>query len=662
MKKSWWYKNWIIGLMAGCLVGLLFGLQQSTAIVISTLHDLPGFPVNSLWATGFNILLSMVVLGLLTIILTLVFSFLIKKKRNKELILIPISFGLAFGLMVLIFLLRRFVGVISKKSVVLVIFLVSGAFGAIFGFFFFAMVDWWQKRKKLWFWLWRALVAVALVSLVITTLVITSLTVHRQVYGTPGFPKQSLIKQKATKEKPNIIFITFDALRADHVSAYGYTEEITPNFDQLAKEGVLFEQAYVNAPWTFPSFASMLTSRYPTELDVSIDELSGEEIELRGRLSESVETLAERLETLGYNTQAILTNEWISSLRGFGQGFKAFTNVEKLMPYQYGFHFKDTALVFFLNQIPGVESYLKRFYLFLFGPGWRNNKTPAVELSPWINTWLENHQQDRFFLWVHLIDPHNPYDPIPQYSPQLTELSSKRITQLRDVSVYSQKKIRWREIDRQAYIGLYDGDISQADAGLGKIWQKIEELNLKENTFVIVSADHGEEFWDHGGLAHGRTFYEETIKVPLLVLGPGIEPQRISQNVSLLDLFPTIIDLIGEKIPKDVLGRSLKPLIEGKTLPDEPVISEGNARDDKARAILWGNYKLIHNYFTNEEELYNLRTDPQEKTNLVDLLPGIARQLHQSLFAVVEQSEENRKEIFQKPEPPGPPLGDVVGY
>lgn len=662
MKKSLWYKDWLIGLTAGCLFGLVFGLQQSTSIILSSLHDLPKFPLDSLWAVIFNLFLSMVVFGLLTSLLTTAIGLMIRGKKNKELILIPASFGLAFGLVLLVFILGRFAGVIDKKAVVLVILLASGTLGTITGFLFFTLVSWWQKRKKVWLRFWRALVVVALVSLGISLLIVIGLAIQRQVYGTPGFPKQFLIKEEATSEKPNILFLTIDAFRADHASAYDYPQEITPYLDQLAEQGVVFEQAYVNAPWTFPSFVSMLTSRYPTELDTSINELAIEEIENHGRLIEQPETLAERLETLGYNTQAILTNEWLSSLRGFTQGFGGFVNVEKMMPYQYNFHFKDSALVYLLNEIPGVGTKLKQFHNFLFGPGWRHLRTPAFELAPWINSWLENHQQSRFFLWVHLIDPHVPYDPAPQYTPALTDLSPQRVEQLRGIMAHDPGRLRWREIDREALVGLYDGDISQADAALGEIWQKLDELGLMDKTLLIISADHGEEFWDHGEIGHGRTFYQETIRVPLVIFGPGIEPRRVYQNVSLLDIFPTIIDLIGERIPNDVLGRSLRPLIEGKFLPDEPVISEANWRGDKSRAIIWGNYKLVHNYFTNKEELYNLRTDPQEKTNLIDLQPGIASQLRSRLFAVVEQSEKNRQEIFQKPELPGPPLGDVVGY
>lgn len=659
--KGKWYSSWLISLTAGSLLGAVFGLQQSTSVVLSSFHDLPSFPVNSLWAIILNIFLAQLIFCFLGIPFGVAIGYLLRRRRSKDLILMPASFGLAFGMVVSFFFLGRFAGVIHKKAVIFLIVLIGAVSGLVVGFFFFTFI-WWQKRKKIWFWFWRVLVIGGLASFAFSFLFTTGLAVHRYFYGVSGFAKQSVVRTEATLDKPNIVFITLDALRADHLGTYGYQKEITPNLDKLAQQGVVFENAFVNAPWTFPSFASMMTSRYPTELDTSIDELSSIEIMNKGRLIEAPETIAERLETLGYQTQAVVTNGWLVPKRGFPQGFTGYAHVENLMPYHYKFHFQNSALAFLLNQIPGIEKNLERFYDFLFGPAWQHLRTPAFKLTPWVNGWLEEHQNHRFFLWVHLIDPHNPYDPAPRFTPELEEPSPGRVQQLREISARDPEQIRWREVDRQALIALYDGDISQGDFGVGQLWQRLNELGLTEKTILIISADHGEEFWDHGGMGHGRTFYQETIRVPLIILGPGIGPRRVTQNVSLLDLFPTIIDLIGEKTPQGALGRSLKPLIEGKYLPDEPVIAEANSREDKARAIIWGNYKLIHNYFTDEEKLYNLRTDPQEKINLIDLQPGIAYQLHQRLFAVVDQSEKNRQELFQKPEPSGPPLGDVVGY
>lgn len=662
MKKNWWYKSGLVGLTAGCWLGLVFGFQQSSSIILSSLHDLANFPINSLWATIFNVFLAQIILVSITVLVTVIIGFLMKKRKSQELTTIPASFGLAFGLVITFFVLSKFAAVVNKKIGLVIISLAGIGSGLVTGFLFFTMIQWWQKKKKLWFWLWRSVVISALVSFSLTSLVVFGLVIHRQVYGVPGFPKRISVKAEATPEKLNVLLITIDAFRADHAGVYGYSPQTTPYLDELAKKGVLFENAYTNAPWTFPSFASEMTSRYPTELNTSVEELSTDEVKAKGRLIEKPETLAERMATFGYSTQAILTNEWLSQRRGFDQGFENFVNVEKMMPYHYNFHFKNSVLAFLLNKIPTLEGKLESFHHFLFGPGWQHLRTPALELTPWIENWLENHQKERFFLWVHLIDPHNPYDPLPEFSPQEFEISLKRMNQLREISARDPEQVRWREIDKEAYISLYDGDVSQADAGVDDIWQKLNDLGLNEKTILIITADHGEEFWDHEGLGHGRTFYDETVKIPLLILGPGIEPRQVSQRVSLLDLFPTIIDLIGEKKPKEVMGRSLKPLIEGKNLPVEPIILEANSRGDKARAIIWGDYKLIHNYFTDEEELYNLKTDLNEKNNLIKVLPEIANQLRSQLFTVVEESEKNYQEFFKESQPVGPPLGDVVGY
>lgn len=651
-------KNLLTGWVIGSLVGLVFGCQQSTSIFLSSFHDLAVFPLMSLVAVAFILLIHALIFALLTALFALVFGLLIKSKKKQGLV-IPACVGFAVFLTIFIFLFGRFQSVFFyKKAVAVLVLSVAGVGGAVFGFLFFTLVVYLEKRKKLWQRVCQVAAGLSLVALTALLLIIAGLTLDHYLHGLPGLPKQARINQSASKEKPNIILLTIDAQRADHLG-----KKASPNIDEIAQKGVVFEQTYVNAPWTLPSLASMFSSRLPTELKISVDNLSAEEVKQTHRLTNQVETIAERMQTLGYNTQAIFTNELLSAPRGFDQGFDGFINLEKLMPYHYHFHFKHMALTLLLNRIPGMEKRLESYYTFLVGPsGPKQFETRAWEINRWALPWLEDFQENRFFLWLHYIDPHDPYDPSPDYSPDLPGIEKGRERELRQERAYGPEKIRWREIDKQALVKLYDGDVSLVDAAVGEVWQKLNDLGLMDKTILVISADHGEEFWEHGGMGHGRTFYNEVIRVPLMIVGPGIEPRRVFQSVSLLDLFPTMIDLVGERIPQEAQGRSFKALVEGQALSDKEIISEGTGRGTERRAIILGDYKLIHDFFTGEDELYNFRQDKEEKVNLASVQPAVVMSLKQKLFAIVEQARENRQEIFKVPESAGPPLGDVVGY
>lgn len=647
----------VTGFVVTGLVGLIFGCQQSTSVLLSSLHDLAVFPRTSWIAISFILLIHATIFG----ILGLIFSFLFRKKDEKW--LIPANFGLGIALSVFIFLFGRFQSVFHKKIVAFSILTASGLIGAVFGFFFFTLIFYLEKKKKNWFLLGRFLAGVFLIAFIVLVLVIGSSTLGHFLNGIPGLPKKPRLNQPATADKPNIVLLTIDAQRADHLGVYGYQEKVSSNIDEIAQKGIVFENTFVNAPWTLPSLASMFSSRLPTELKISVDNLSFGQIEQTGRLTTQVETIAERMQTLGYNTQAVFTNELLASARGFEQGFDGFVNLEKLMPYHYHFHFKNMALTRLLNQFFGGEKTIEGYYTFLVGPsGPKQFETPAWEINRWLLPCLENFKDFRFFLWAHYIDPHAPYDPGSNYSPDLSVIGPGRESELRQASAHQPDKIRWREIDKESVVKLYDGDVSLVDAAIGQVWQKLNQLGLMERTILIISADHGEEFWDHGGMGHGRTLYQEVIRVPLIIVGPGIESKRVFQNISLLDLFPTIIDLVGENIPKNISGRSFKSLIEGRSLPDEAIISEGTGRGTERRAIIIGDYKLIHDFFTNEDYLFDLRQDQKDEVNLSGLKPGTVRLMREQLLTIEEQLRENRQKIFKEPEPAGPPLGDVVGY
>ncbi|MFH1602143.1 MAG: sulfatase [Candidatus Shapirobacteria bacterium] len=655
-------KTLITGFVSASLAGLVFASQQSISILLSSFHDLAVFPKNSLIAIIFILFFHVLFFGLSGLGFGFLTRVFFKEKSRKEEIIISLSFGFAFGLVVFVFLFGRFQSVFFKIPVKLLLFSVSLGLGGISGLLIYPAVLFLQNKKKIFGKLKKtlAIFSFSLFGLLFSSLLIIALNHH--LSGLPGLPKKPRINQSAGLGSPNIVLLTIDALRADHLGFMGYENNISPNLDLIAKKGVVFENTFTNAPWTLPSLATLNSSRLPTELKISVDNLSFGQIENSNFLTSQVETLAERMQTLGYNTQAILTNELLAADRGFSQGFDGFVNLEKLMPYHYQFHFKIMALTLLVNRIPGAERSLEKLYTFFTGPsGPKQFETRAWEINRWALPFLENYADSRFFLWLHYIDPHAPYDPGEDFSPNLSALESGRETELREASAHNPDRIRWREIDRQALVSLYDGDISLVDAAVGEIWQKMEDLGLTQNTILIISADHGEEFWDHGGLGHGKTFYTETIKIPLVVVGPQISAQRTISNVSLADLYPTIIDLAGGKQPQFLQGQSLKPILKGEELPAKDIISEGTGYGSERRAIIRGNLKLIHDYFTGENRLYDLVLDPANLNNMAPFYSQVVESLEAELESKVDEFRQSREEIFTQIEL-SPSFGDVVGY
>ncbi len=328
---------------------------------------------------------------------------------------------------------------------------------------------------------------------------------------------------------PNILVIVVDTLRYDHLSFYGYDRPTSPKMEEsLASRGAVFEDAYSQAPWTLPSIASLFSGYPPEDLLDPEGNPSG--------LPDGVESLAESLSGLGYRTAAFIANPTVHQGNGFAQGFETFYTA----PYE-------------------LESMHRH----------------AEEVNQRAIPWLQAQGDEPYFLYLHYLDPHDPYEN-PDMPDGVSPFDSGYQGHVQGTDVHGLYLGALSLPDPVADLAhlkaLYDGEILYVDRHIGELLQTIPPATLK-NTIVILTSDHGEEFLDHGGWKHGETLYEELIHVPLIIRWDGKIKAglRIEGTVSLLDLKPTLMAAAGAGTVESKHGTNLLPTLLGEApLPDRP--------------------------------------------------------------------------------------------
>jgi arylsulfatase A-like enzyme/Tfp pilus assembly protein PilF len=339
----------------------------------------------------------------------------------------------------------------------------------------------------------------------------------------------------------SLLLVTIDTLRADRVGAYGYAEPTTPVLDALAARGVRFEQAQSAAPLTGPSHATILTGHYPP--------VHGVRDNARFALSERTRTLAELLRDRGYETAAFVAAYPLAGAFGFARGFASFDE---------GLHASASA--------GGVA------------------QRSGDEVADAAGAWLRARTGRPFFAWMHLFDPHEPYQPPSPF--------------------------------RERFASGYDGEVAFADAQLGRVLDALRDSGRLERTLVAVLSDHGEGLGEHGETTHGLLLYESTLRVPLVLAGPGVPGGRVvRERVGTIDLFPTLGALLGMELPEGLPGRDLRRSFEGGTLPGAGLYSESlygrlNCRWAPLRGWTRRGVKLVEG---GRSELYELEADPGER-------------------------------------------------
>ncbi|MBN2475881.1 MAG: sulfatase-like hydrolase/transferase, partial [Pirellulales bacterium] len=368
---------------------------------------------------------------------------------------------------------------------------------------------------------------------------------------------------------PNVLLVSIDTCRADHLSCYGYKRPTTPNVDAVAHDGAMFKTAISPVPLTTPAHSSMLTGVYPPTHGVRLNTYD--------RLADSNVTLAEILREAGYQTAAFVGAFPLDSRFGLNQGFDTFD----------GRFAEDENKVIFSHRA-----------------GEKVNR-PAL-------AWLDDHATRPFFLFLHYFDPHLPYEPHPPHT-----------------SPYADDP--------------YAGEIAYVDHCIGRVLDRLRVLGAYDNTLVIITADHGESLGEHGEADHGFFVYQCTLHVPLVIRMPHYRKGvQVEGNVSLVDIVPTVLDLLGLKAHGKVEGMSLRAALEGGPVPDgqRAIYGEslyaGTFGCSPLHSIIEGPWKYI---LAPRAELYDLTEDPGERANVVGKQPHVAQRLRGRLEAMLEKLE-----------------------
>lgn len=420
-------------------------------------------------------------------------------------------------------------------------------------------------------------------ALVVVVLSVGYFLATREFPGSPA-PVPGAETADAPDGPPSVVFVLIDTLRADYLGTYGFEGDISPSLDRFAEESIVFENAFSQAPWTKPAIASLFTSLYPEQHGVIAH---GGQYGHRGdtsprasALPQKAVTMAERLRRTGYATAAFVANPWIQRPLGFAQGFDVFDA-------------KDTG-----------------------------NQVPASLILEKAALWLARRDREKpFFLYLHLMDVHGPYDaPQSDYdallgSPGLGEARPLSDDEARRRKGYLMKGggTHGDDLALDSWRASYAAGVRSVDRQVGAFLDALAEDDLLTDTVVIVTSDHGEELAEHGAWDHGGTLFEEQIRIPLVVRMPGADTgRRVDRVVSLVDVMPTVLGLAGAPAPKGVQGEDLGPILSGGTLPGAgAAYSSGVKWRPGLRSVRTRDAKMLESSKGNHL-LFDLESDPGE--------------------------------------------------
>ncbi len=428
----------------------------------------------------------------------------------------------------------------------------------------------------------------------------------------------------------HVILISADSLRADALSCYSARGAPTPHIDRLAAESALFRHAYSSASWTLPATASLLTG-LPT--------LAHRVFWMETRLPEEIPTVADLMAAAGYATAAVTENPVLDPRLNLYKGFHEYAHLPKAWPWE-----GDAA---------------GRQLLALVAPSrYYRGGTDAVTGAA--TRWLERNRDRDFFLWVHYFDPHVPYSPPERFLPPGPAPPSIGNSFDQHVEVLS--GTRFLRAEERAWVRkLYLGEVRYLDEQVGILVDSLRRLGIYDDALVVLTSDHGEEFWDHGAYQHGHSMYEEVIAVPLLVKFPGARPRgSYSQRVSTQFVMPTVLDACGITTRQSCYAApSLARVAAGQVKADErgPLLQAGSCYFEELEAVIFdGGYKLIRRRESGREELFDLRSDPAETRSLVAVSPGKAEAGRRTLEELAERLRLVRA-CFQASDKPAPAGG-----
>ncbi len=378
---------------------------------------------------------------------------------------------------------------------------------------------------------------------------------------------------------PNILLISIDSLRADHLSCYGYKRNTSPVLDELAGSGALFENTVSTTSWTLPAHMSLLTS-----MDISVHGVGHDGVSLHP----SIGTVTQQIKQAGYETAGFCSSPYLNPAFGFDRGFDLYRNID----------LED-------NKIKDT----------IRPPAEERDAVHEDITSPRITelaiNWIDKHRSRPFFLFLHFWDVHYDYIPPAPYD-KLFDPDYQGKIDGKDYMHNDAINPDMDPRDLEHIIALYDGEIASVDYHIGLIVKELKKLGVFNRTLIVVTADHGDEFFEHGGKGHRNTLYDEVTMVPLIIHLPDkiTSSRRIPNQVSIIDIAPTILDLAGITVPSWMQGASLSPLLRGGDQPDDrhALLELGGV----LKALRSNSWKLIFNAQALQTIIFNLKDDPGE--------------------------------------------------
>lgn len=417
----------------------------------------------------------------------------------------------------------------------------------------------------------------------------------------------------------NVVLITIDTVRPDHLGCYGHSKPTSPNIDRIASEGTVFTQAFTNGSYTKAAFPPILSSTYASMYGGPFYDVASQRPLVAGILNRR-----------GYATAGVTANPLLGATVGYHQGFDSFH--EPLPPAERRRWIQWRGVQRFLLQPEAANAALARLGI--------DTRPPAVyvkgnQITELALRWLRQRDptRERFFLWVHYMDAHWPYH-------KESDLRTPR-----DLArAWRDNHLMWRaykgahpgEAVMERMIALYDEAIAFLDQQVGRLLGGFEQLGVLANTAIIVLSDHGEEFFEHGNWQHGEgeKLFDELLRVPLIVRLPGQAARAsVAEPVSLLNIAPTILDMAGLPRAERMEGRSLLPLLEnGSRWEERLIISEMVDLNRYYVSLRSEDYKYV--YLENlqpDRLLFDLRNDPAESNNVIGEFPQVVRAFEEEL-------------------------------
>ncbi|MFH1351741.1 MAG: VanZ family protein, partial [Pseudomonadota bacterium] len=426
----------------------------------------------------------------------------------------------------------------------------------------------------------------------------------------------AFLYQKYRKPPLNVILLTVDTLRPDHLSCYGYKRNTTPFLDTIAQKGVIFKNVISAAPWTCPAMISLFTGLNPTEHGVQTR---------NHYLMPGTTTLFKLFKKNGYLVPNI---SYLTEIVNFSN----------------------------LGLDPKEPAYFKE----------------AKESGEELLRWLDDHHRSRFVVWYHYRFLHLPYKPRDEYNIYLTDrlrknLQSRGVMTVQREAVIPHGTIAFTPQEKETIVALYDGQLREFDSFIKRLHERMERWKLNRNTLLMITADHGEELFEHGFIGHASTaihatMYDEVLKVPLIWYAPSrLKGNKIIRDqVRQIDIMPTLLDLAGLSIPQPIHGVSLMPWIKGKKVRKAlPAISESIAGGYQStpqqervmlRSIRTGGWKLICKQGDEGEvcQLFNYHKDPGETKDLINKEKERATKMEDELKRHFSRIQSNRLAMLSR--------------